>query len=95
MKMQRQSWQKPLKEKVIQRRKSISRTNAGSSPGEAVKRDGNETRKPIGEEPPSKKQKGLFAGEKTFEQMKASPSNYSYIIFIEVTISAFETKGSI
>ena len=56
----------------------ISRAATGSSPakipGEAVKRDGNETRKPSGEETPSKKQKGLFADEKALEKVKAFPS---------------------
>ena len=40
---------------------------------EALKRDGGE-RKPSGEETPSKKQKVIFADEKTLEKVKAFPS---------------------
>ena len=43
-------------------------------PGEAVKRDGRELRKPSGEETPNKKQKVLFANEKTLGEMEAFPS---------------------
>ena len=63
-----------------------------------MKRDGNETGKPSGEATPSKKQKVHFADEKTLEQVKELPSTplpAGLHIFIEVIISAFETKGSI
>ena len=73
-------------------------------PVEAMKKDEGET-KPSGEETPSKMQKvslQMRKIEKTLEKVKAFPStslparqpNPIIPIFIEITTSAIETKGS-